>query len=119
MSIRNLWEWKAGYASLQTKVVSVDDKILIIVWYHCLPRPRGASPPNSPALGHFQTFSAWTLLYKDPPYMFKLVHYEARTVGKRAVCILLECFLVYSTGYTNTWCIPVTYKSYILDRPVA
>ena len=28
--------------------------------------------------------------------MFKLVHYEARTVGKRVVGILLECFLVTS-----------------------
>ena len=29
-----------------------------------------------------------------PPDMFKLVHYEARTVGKRAVSILIECFLL-------------------------
>ena len=29
----------------------------------------------------------------QPPDMFKLVHYEACTVGKRAVGILLECFL--------------------------
>ena len=26
--------------------------------------------------------------------MFKIVHYEARMVGKRAVHILLKCFLV-------------------------
>ena len=26
---------------------------------------------------------------------FKLVHYEVRLVGKQAVGILLECFLVY------------------------
>ena len=29
------------------------------------------------------------------PRMFKLVHYEARTVGKRTVGILQECFLVF------------------------
>ena len=29
-----------------------------------------------------------------PPDMFKLVHYAARTVGKRTVGILQECFLV-------------------------
>ena len=32
---------------------------------------------------------------------FKLVHYEARTVGKRAVGILLECFLVYLFVYVG------------------
>ena len=30
----------------------------------------------------------------DPPDMFKLIHYEARTVDKQAVYFLLECFLV-------------------------
>ena len=30
-----------------------------------------------------------------PPDMFKLIHYGARTAGKRAVGILFECFLVF------------------------
>ena len=31
---------------------------------------------------------------QEPPDIFKLFHYEAHTVGKRVVGILLECFLV-------------------------
>ena len=40
--------------------------------------------------------SGWTSLYRDPtpPDMFILVHYEAHTVGKWTISILLECFLV-------------------------
>ena len=47
----------------------------------------------------FQTCS--NLFYLDltmqgslPPDMFKLLHYKARTVGKRVDGIQLECFLV-------------------------
>ena len=40
-------------------------------------------------------FKTWTSLYRPPPPdMFKFIHYAPRTVGKRAVRILLECFLV-------------------------
>ena len=42
------------------------------------PHCTGISPPPFPC----------------PQYMFKPVHYEAHTVGKRAVDILLECFIV-------------------------
>ena len=31
--------------------------------------------------------------------MFKLVHYEAHAFGKQAVCILLECFIVFLKVY--------------------
>ena len=33
-----------------------------------------------------------------PPYIFKRAHFTPRTVGKRAVGILLECFLVISVN---------------------
>ena len=36
-----------------------------------------------------------------PPHMFKLVHYEARMVGRLPVGILLECFLVWR-GFSAT-----------------
>ena len=43
---------------------------------------------------HVQTCSTWTSLYSPPPpEMFKIIHYEACTVGKQVVGILLECFL--------------------------
>ena len=38
------------------------------------------------------------LTIQGPPDMFKLVHYEAHTVCKRVVSILLECFLVLLTN---------------------
>ena len=61
------------------------------------------SPPfhctRLPELG--QTYSTWMSLYHrttPPPYTFKRAHFTPRTVGKRAVCILLECFLVISVN---------------------
>ena len=51
-----------------------------------------------PTPRHVQTYPTWTSLNRDPlppaPYMLKLVRYEALTIDKRAVRILLECFLV-------------------------
>ena len=52
--------------------------------------------PIDPTHGHVQT---WTWLYRDPhhfqplPAVFKLVHYEVRTGGKRAVGIDWNTFL--------------------------
>ena len=36
------------------------------------------------------------------PHMFKVVHHEERTVSKRAVGILLECFLVFESFRTES-----------------
>ena len=47
--------------------------------------PAPTPPPDS--TGH------------QPPDIFKLVHYEARTVDKWAVSILLECFLVTKSSF--------------------
>ena len=40
------------------------------------------------------TSSTWILLYRDPHEHVTLVYYKLHIVGKQAVCILLECFLV-------------------------
>ena len=66
--------------------------------------PHCTETPSAPALPprHVETCSNWTSLYREspPPYsapnMFNLVHCEKCAVGKRAVCMLLECFLVAS-----------------------
>ena len=42
---------------------------------------------------HAQTCSTWSSLCNHPPNLFKHVHYEAHTIDKWAVGILLECFL--------------------------
>ena len=74
-----------------------------LFWFVCLlfcagPQPWSPHPPTP--LNPMPTCSTcccstWTSLYKDPSSnIFKLVHYEAGTVGKQAVVILLECFLV-------------------------
>ena len=41
------------------------------------------------------------LTVQGPPGTFKLVHYEASTVGKRAVGIRLKCLLVLSGNCLN------------------
>ena len=46
-----------------------------------VPSVQGPCPPSP--------HRTWT-----PAEIFKLVHYETRMVGKRAIRILLECFLV-------------------------
>ena len=53
---------------------------------------------QGPPFSHFQTCLTWTLPPMvhpalPSPDMFKLVHYVARTVGKRAVGICLNGFL--------------------------
>ena len=51
---------------------------------------------------HIHTCSTWTSLYGNPPlHMFKLVHYKVRTVDKRVIGILLECFRVHSIFVLN------------------
>ena len=47
-----------------------------------------------------------------PPYTFKLVHYEARPAGKRAVGIRLKCLLVIGviTRATYTWAVVLWIK---------
>ena len=63
------------------------------------PHHAGISTP--PPSGHVPTSSTWTLDPTPTPQswplavdMFKLVQHEVRLVGKWAVGILLECFLV-------------------------
>ena len=60
------------------------------------PDPATSKAPQSPLqgfapLGHVQTCSTWTPL---PPDIVKLIHYETRTVGERALGILLKCLVV-------------------------
>ena len=77
-------------------------------WY-IEPRPTGTPPLyRAPALPpvqgfprHVQTSSRWTSLCRNPLDIFKLVHYEARMVGKRVVGVLLECFLVFKVTMSN------------------
>ena len=59
--------------------------------------PPCPGPQSCPLPWRVQTYSNWTSLYKDtlPQNVFKIIHYEARTVSKRAVGIRLECLLVY------------------------
>ena len=55
--------------------------------------PGSASPLPPPAKPEYA--QTWTSPTGDSSLdIFKLVHYESHTVGKRAVCIRLECFLV-------------------------
>ena len=77
-------------------------------------RGSGYSSVQGPAplLELFKTCSTWTTLYRDtpPPHprpqlaspdRFKLDHYEACTVGQRAVGILLEIFLALRMNLDN------------------
>ena len=61
--------------------------------------PNPVSPAQGPAPRHFQTCSGWTPPYRTsppptpphPPAGFKLVHYEACTIGKWESGTLKEC----------------------------
>ena len=72
---------------------------VVSVCLHGVPPYRTPDPPivqSSSAPRHVHTCSGWTSWYRDPPPppdMFKLLHNERRKVSKRAVGILLECFL--------------------------
>ena len=60
---------------------------------HCtVTHPHAPAPAPSPAYLDMGPHCTWT---PPRPDMFRLVHYKARTVGKRMVCILLECLLKY------------------------
>ena len=57
-----------------------------------LPPPLSTGSQPLLCIGPFHTYSTWASLYIDT---FKLeIHYEVRTVRKRAVGIQLQCFLV-------------------------
>ena len=49
-----------------------------------------------------QTCLIWISLYREPSDTVKFVQYEKHTVGKRAVGILLQCFLVFRYIHTNS-----------------
>ena len=60
---------------------------------HCIGKPSPAA-----LLWTCSNCPTWTLNCTAPPLprrMFRLVHYEACTVGKCTVCILLKCFLSF------------------------
>ena len=77
-----------------------------------VPPYRTPDPPlvqSSSAPRHVHTCSGWTSWYRDPPPppdMFKLLHNEPRKASKRAVGILLECFL-FTIIIEKQECIPV------------
>ena len=59
----------------------------------------------------------WDLTVQGPsfpaPDMFRLVHYEAHTVGKRAVRIILECCLVSNCERRTTYgVLQVNYRQF-------
>ena len=53
--------------------------------------PPGPTPPNLYGTSLHRDPQGWPTPTLDK---FKLLHYEARVVGKRAIRIILECFLV-------------------------
>ena len=68
------------------------------------PSSPGSSPADmapqhiwTPSCGLLHIGTHWTYIDK-----LKFVHYEADTVGKRAMGILLECFLVLTFNFQNT-----------------
>ena len=58
---------------------------------------------------------ALDLTVKNPPLpdMFKLVHYEACAVDKRAVGILLECFLVLIKHSKHTLNLMANFQAFV------
>ena len=70
--------------------------VSVHIGFICDHYPLCIEPQNTwPLPGHIQTFSTWTSLYRESPDMLNwLGQYEERGVGKRAVHILLECYLV-------------------------
>ena len=69
------------------------------LWPHCTgtpnPMPRIQGPPGShiywPRLETCSTLFTWRSPGADIWWQLKYIH----TIGKRAVCILLECFLLF------------------------
>ena len=78
--------------------------------------PHCSETPSAPALhprhvapcSVLEPHCTWNpLALFCPTNMFNLVYCQTCTVGKRAVCILLECFLVAS--------IPILFRTYLTD----
>ena len=67
------------------------------------PHCTGTPPKSQPTSRHVQLGPHCKGTHTGSPMdMFQLVHYEVLTVGKWAVRILLECFLINDKSMTKT-----------------